>query len=118
MTADAGTTAPEVRILVVEDEPAIATQIAHRLTAEGWLVETAHDGLAALDAAARLQPDVMVLDVMLPGIDGIEVCRRVQAAQDLAVLMLTARDDETDILVGLGGRSEERRVGTAGGGKL
>src|SRR5690625_4733944 len=118
MSAHAGTTAPQGSTLLVGAARATATQIAHRLTAEGWLVETAHDGLAALDAAARLQPDVMVLDVMLPGIDGIEVCRRVQAAQDLAVLMLTARDDETDILVGLGGRSEERRVGTAGGGKL
>src|SRR5690625_3838743 len=102
MPPDATTLARQARILVVEDEPAIATQIAHRLTAEGWLAETAHDGPAGVAAAARMRPDVMVLDVMLPGFDGLEVCRRVQADQDVAVLMLTARDAETDILVGLG----------------
>jgi len=62
----------------------------------------ARDGLSALTAAARLRPDVVVLDVMLPGIDGLEVCRRLQAEQPVPVLMLTARDDETDMLVGLG----------------
>ncbi len=89
-------------ILIVEDEPAIATAIAQRLTAEGWRTEVARDGLAAVDAAARLQPDAVVLDVMLPGIDGLEVCRRIQADRPVPVLMLTARDDETDMLVGLG----------------
>lgn len=58
--------------------------------------------MAAVDAAARLQPDAVVLDVMLPGIDGLEVCRRIQADRPVPVLMLTARDDETDMLVGLG----------------
>ncbi|GHG57196.1 DNA-binding response regulator [Flavimobilis marinus] len=91
-----------VSVLVVEDEPAIATAVAQRLTAEGWNVEVARDGLSALTAAARLRPDVVVLDVMLPGIDGLEVCRRLQAEQPVPVLMLTARDDETDMLVGLG----------------
>jgi DNA-binding response OmpR family regulator len=90
------------RVLVVEDEPAIATAIANRLSAEGWTVETAADGHAGVAAAARLRPDLVVLDVMLPGIDGLEVCRRVQAARPVPVLMLTARDDETDMLVGLG----------------
>ncbi len=91
-----------VRVLVVEDEPEIATQVAHRLTAEGWLVEIAHDGPTGVAAASSLRPDLVVLDVMLPGIDGLEVCRRIQAEQEVIVLMLTARDDETDILVGLG----------------
>ncbi len=89
-------------VLVVEDEPAIATAVARRLSAEGWQVETVGDGLQAVDAAARLSPDVVVLDVMLPGIDGLEVCRRIQADRPVPVLMLTARDDETDMLIGLG----------------
>ncbi|MCL1900192.1 MAG: response regulator transcription factor [Promicromonosporaceae bacterium] len=89
-------------ILVVEDEPFIATAIAQRLSAEGFRVEVARDGLAAVDAAARLEPDLMVLDIMLPGLDGLEVTRRVQAERPLPILMLTARDDETDMLVGLG----------------
>ncbi|ACQ79536.1 two component transcriptional regulator, winged helix family [Beutenbergia cavernae DSM 12333] len=92
------------RVLVVEDEPDIATSIARRFTAEGWTVEIASDGLAGVEAAKRYAPDVIVLDVMLPGIDGLEVCRRIQAEDPRAVpiLMLTARDDETDLLVGLG----------------
>lgn len=89
-------------VLVVEDEPAIAQAIVHRLTAEGWTVEAVGDGHAGVAAAARLQPDVVVLDVMLPGIDGLEVCRQIQAERPVPVLMLTARDDETDMLVGLG----------------
>ena len=90
------------KILVVEDEPEIAAQIAHRLTAEGWQVEIAGDGPGGVAAAATFLPDAVVLDVMLPGIDGLEVCRRIQAEREVPVLMLTARDDETDILVGLG----------------
>ncbi|MDR0365455.1 MAG: response regulator transcription factor [Bifidobacteriaceae bacterium] len=89
-------------ILVVEDEPTIAGAIARRLSAEGYQVQTVGDGLAAVEAASSLQPDLLVLDVMLPGIDGLEVCRRVQAERPVPVLMLTARDDETDKLVGLG----------------
>ena len=65
-------------------------------------MQTAGDGPAAVDAAEAWQPDLLVLDVMLPGFDGLEVCRRVQADRPVPVLMLTARDDETDMLVGLG----------------
>ncbi|MDM7832460.1 response regulator transcription factor [Cellulomonas edaphi] len=93
---------PGTTVLVVEDEPAIAQAIARRFTAEGWAVEAVGEGLAAVSAAAALQPDVVVLDVMLPGIDGLEVCRRIQADRPVPVLMLTARDDETDMLIGLG----------------
>ncbi|GAA4721189.1 response regulator transcription factor [Isoptericola chiayiensis] len=89
-------------VLVVEDEPTIATAIAQRLSAEGWRVEVARDGLSGVDAAARLHPDAVVLDVMLPGIDGLEVCRRIQADHPTPILMLTARDDETDMIIGLG----------------
>jgi DNA-binding response OmpR family regulator len=91
-----------VRVLVVEDEPAIATAIQHRMAAEGWQVDVAADGPSGVRAAAELHPDVVVLDVMLPGMDGLEVCRRIQAERPVPVLMLTARDDETDVLVGLG----------------
>ena len=90
------------RVLVVEDEPTIADAIAARLTAEGFDVEQVHDGLVALERAAAWDPEVVLLDVMLPGLDGHEVCRRLQAARPVPVLMLTARDDETDLLVGLG----------------
>src|SRR4051812_24899333 len=90
------------RVLVVDDEPTIAGSVAARLRAKGYAVEVAHDGPAAVAAAAEHRPDLVVLDVMLPGFDGIEVCRRLQADRPVAVLMLTARDAETDLLVGLG----------------
>jgi DNA-binding response OmpR family regulator len=91
-----------VRVLVVEDEHAIATEIARRLEAEGWQVTVASDGLAGVQANRTQRPDAVVLDVMLPGIDGLEACRQMQAERPVPVLMLTARDDETDMLVGLG----------------
>jgi DNA-binding response OmpR family regulator len=96
------TSASSVVVLVVEDEPAIATAVANRLSAEGWTVHVAGDGHAGVEAASRLRPGLVVLDVMLPGIDGLEVCRRIQAERAVPVLMLTARDDETDMLIGLG----------------
>ncbi|MDR3069079.1 MAG: response regulator transcription factor [Cellulomonas sp.] len=96
------TTPADTTVLVVEDDPAIATAIAHRLGAEGWHVETALDGPTGIEAATRLRPDVVVLDVMLPGVDGLEVCRVIQAERPVPVLMLTARDDETDVVIGLG----------------
>jgi DNA-binding response OmpR family regulator len=89
------------RVLVVEDERTIADAVAARLRAEGFAVEVAGDGPAAVEAARKVQPDVIVLDVMLPGFDGLEVCRRIQAERPVSILMLTARDDETDLLVGL-----------------
>jgi len=104
----AGTTAPRtsgdatITVLVVEDEPAIATAIAHRMAAEGWRVELAGDGPAGVAAATEHTPDVVILDVMLPHMDGLEVCRRIQAERPVPVIMLTARDEETDMLVGLG----------------
>jgi DNA-binding response OmpR family regulator len=89
------------RVLVVEDEPTIAESVVARLKAEGFAVEVARDGPSAVMAAEATQPDLVVLDVMLPGFDGLEVCRRIQARRPVPVLMLTARDDETDVLVGL-----------------
>lgn len=90
------------RILVVDDEVTIAESVAARLRAEGFTVDLAHDGPAAVAAVAAHEPDLVVLDIMLPGFDGLEVCRRIQADRDVPVLMLTARTDETDQLVGLG----------------
>jgi DNA-binding response OmpR family regulator len=91
----------ERRILVVEDERTIADSVADRLRAEGFAVRIASDGPAGVAAAAEDRPDLVVLDVLLPGFDGLEVCRRIQADRPVPVLMLTARDDETDLLVGL-----------------
>ena len=89
------------RVLVVEDEPTIAESVAARLRAEGFAVDLAGDGPSAVATAERTVPDAVVLDVMLPGFDGLEVCRRLQAARPVPILMLTARDDENDMLVGL-----------------
>jgi DNA-binding response OmpR family regulator len=91
----------ERRILVVEDERAIADAVAARLRAEGFLVQVVGDGPSAVAAVRQSPPDLMILDIMLPGFDGLEVCRRIQAERPVPVLMLTARDDETDQLVGL-----------------
>jgi DNA-binding response OmpR family regulator len=75
--------------------------VAARLHAEGFDVETAGDGIAGVELCRRYQPDLVVLDLMLPGLDGLEVCRRVQQNRALPVLMLTARDSEADLEVGL-----------------
>ena len=90
------------RILVVEDESTIASSIAARLRAEGFEVEIASDGNAGVRKAQQWLPDLVLLDVMLPGIDGLEVCREIQRHRPVPVLMLTARDSEADVLVGLG----------------
>ena len=90
------------KVLVVEDEPLINQAVGDRLRAEGFEVVSAFTGPDAVALADLEQPDAIVLDIMLPGFDGIEVCRRVQAARPIPVLMLTARDDESDIIVGLG----------------
>ncbi len=86
---------------MVEDERTIAESVAARLRVEGFAVEIAGDGPTAVARFRACQPDLVVLDVMLPGFDGLEVCRRIQADRPVPVLMLTARDDETDLLVGL-----------------
>ncbi|MCC7363771.1 MAG: response regulator transcription factor [Dehalococcoidia bacterium] len=89
------------RVLVVDDEPNIVRLVRGYLEREGWDIATAADGPAALDLAASWEPDVIVLDVMLPGLDGIEVCRRIRTFSDAYVVMLTARGEEVDRIVGL-----------------
>jgi len=93
-------TAPR-RIAVIEDEESIASAIATRLRSEGYEVEIAGDGPGGVQLCDRWRPDLVVLDLMLPGLDGIEVCKQIQRDHPMPVLMLTARDSETDLLVGL-----------------
>jgi DNA-binding response OmpR family regulator len=89
------------RIAVIEDEESIASAIATRLRSEGYEVEIAGDGPGGVQLCDRFRPDLVVLDLMLPGLDGIEVCKQIQRDRPTPVLMLTARDSETDLLVGL-----------------
>ncbi|WP_166866648.1 MULTISPECIES: response regulator transcription factor [unclassified Salinibacterium] len=91
-----------IRALVVDDEPALVELIQMALRYEGWQVETASDGATALSKARSFEPDVIVLDIMLPGLDGLDVLRRMRAAgDDVAVLFLTAKDAVSDRVVGL-----------------
>ena len=90
------------KILVVEDERVINQAVTDRLRGSGYDVVQAWDGPGAVARFAETAPDLVLLDVMLPGFDGHEVCRRIQAERPVPVLMVTARDDEADILVGLG----------------
>ena len=87
---------------MVEDEPVINQAVTDRMRGEGYDVVQAWDGPGAVARFTETEPDLVLLDVMLPGFDGLEVCRRIQATRPVPVLMLTARDDEADILVGLG----------------
>jgi two-component system response regulator MprA len=88
-------------ILIVEDEAEIAGYLRRGLTFEGYTVEIASDGRQALDIAREQPPDLVVLDLMLPGIDGLEVARRLRAASDVPIIMLTARDAIPDRVAGL-----------------
>jgi DNA-binding response OmpR family regulator len=98
---DPGPSPVRLRALVVDDEPSLIRAVAAYLDREGFEVTTATDGEQALHLAREQAPDVVVLDLMLPGIDGIEVCRALRTFSDAYVIMLTARADEVDKLVGL-----------------
>ncbi len=89
------------KILVVDDEISLQETLAYNLTREGYQVEVAGDGNQALHLARTSKPDLVILDVMLPGLDGFEVCRILRQEANIPVLMLTARDDEIDRVVGL-----------------
>lgn len=93
------------RIMVIEDEPDIAEVIAYNLEREGYSVSTADNGQHGLDQVLREPPDLVLLDLMLPGMDGIEVCRQIRAESHTArlpVIMLTAKGEESDVVLGLG----------------
>jgi len=89
------------RILVVDDDPRVAAAVRRALAYEGYEVDVAEDGRRAMETARERLPDLVVLDVMLPELDGIEVCRRLRAGSDVPILMLTARDAVADRVTGL-----------------
>ncbi|MEZ4725791.1 MAG: response regulator transcription factor [Caldilineaceae bacterium] len=89
------------KVLVVEDEPALLDTLEYNLTKQGYSVSTAKDGMKALEMARQVAPDLMILDIMLPGLDGFEVCRILRQEMSLPILFLTARADEVDKIVGL-----------------
>jgi len=89
------------KILVVDDEISLQETLAYNLKKEGYEIVVAGDGMSAIDLARTQKPDVIILDVMLPGLDGFEVCRILRQEINTPVLMLTARDDEIDRVVGL-----------------
>ena len=89
------------KIVVVEDEPSLLETLTYNLSRQGYDVYKATTGFEALDVVRREQPDLVVLDVMLPGIDGFEVCRILRQEMNLPIIMLTARDEEVDKVVGL-----------------
>ena len=98
------------RILVVDDDARLAASLRRALAYEGYAVEVAADGPGALVAARDRPPDLVVLDVMLPGLDGVEVCRRLRAGSNLPILMLTARDAISDRVAGLDAGADDYLV--------
>ena len=92
---------PQDTILVVEDDLTLLETLEYNLAAEGYQIITAADGLTALELAREEQPDLIVLDLMLPKLDGFEVCRILRSEMNVPILMLTARVDEVDRVVGL-----------------
>jgi two-component system phosphate regulon response regulator PhoB len=102
--ADKRATAAEPVVLVIDDEPDLLELVKHQLQKEHYEVTTALDGEVALTQARRQPPDLVVLDLMLPGIDGLEVCRRLRAdprTMHIPIVMLTAKGEESDAVIGL-----------------
>ncbi|MGI8476981.1 MAG: response regulator [Thermomicrobiales bacterium] len=89
-------------ILIVDDEPIVREVVAQYLKNDGFTVEEAGDGLEAVKRFTSARPDLVLLDLMLPGIDGIEVCRRIRAQSNVPIIMVTAKTEETDTIIGLG----------------
>ena len=89
------------KILIIEDEIALQDTLAYNLTHQGYQVEVAGDGLVGLEKARKVNPDMIILDIMLPGLDGFEVCRILRQEMNVPILMLTAKDDEIDRVIGL-----------------
>lgn len=102
MAAVTDTTPPgQATILIVDDEPALLEAITYTLRKEGYDVASASTGPEAIQTARRLQPDAIVLDVMLPGVDGLQVCRTLRAESTVPILLLSAKGEEIDRIVGL-----------------
>src|SRR5207302_7873502 len=95
------TVAATNRILVVDDDPTVAEVVTRYLERDGYCVEVVGDGVTAVERATAEPPDLLVLDLMLPGIDGLEVCRRLRSLAPVPVIMLTARGEESDRVLGL-----------------
>jgi two-component system, OmpR family, response regulator RegX3 len=95
------------KILVVDDEEPLRASLSYTLGREGYAVSTAADGLTAVELARRGDPDVILLDLMLPGIDGLEVCRQIRAFSDVPIVMLTAKDQSSDKVLGLDGGADD-----------
>jgi len=91
----------DIRVLIVDDEPGIVKTLRAYLEADGYVVSATGRGDEVEESVRRFGPDVVILDVMLPGVDGLEVLRRLRQASDVLVLMLSAKGDEADRLVGL-----------------
>ncbi|HEY7031274.1 MAG TPA: response regulator transcription factor [Thermomicrobiales bacterium] len=89
-------------VLIVDDEPIVREVVADYLRKDGFRVESAADGPEALSRFATARPDLVLLDLMLPGIDGLEVCRRIRTASNVPIIMVTAKSEETDTIIGLG----------------
>lgn len=98
------------RVLVVDDEEIIVEMLTMGLNYEGFEVSVARTGFEALEQARSARPDIVVLDVMLPGIDGVEVCRRLRAGSDVGILMLTAKGEVEDRVVGLDSGADDYLV--------
>lgn len=101
---------PSERILIIEDEERIARFVERGLIYEGYRVNVAHDGQTGLQIARDNPPDLVILDWMLPGIDGLEVCKRLRAASDVPIVMLTAKDDTKDRVTGLDAGADDYLV--------
>ena len=94
-----------IRVLVVDDEPLIVQMLTIALTYEGFEVSVARDGLEAIHKASITKPDLLILDWMMPNMDGIEVTRKLRAAGDVGILMLTAKSEDEDQVMGTFGIS-------------
>src|SRR5690242_4557922 len=99
-----------VRVLAVDDEPLIVQMLTIALTYEKFEVSVARNGIEAIQQASQVKPDLVILDIMMPGLDGIEVCRRLRAAGDVGILMLTARGEDQDQVLGLDSGADDYLV--------
>lgn len=101
LSTSATATASRATVLLVDDEPALRDAVGYSLRREGYAVEIAEDGLRAIAAARSIRPDLIVLDVMLPGMDGLQVCRTIRGESTVPILLLSAKGEEVDRVVGL-----------------